>query len=223
MAAVRTFAQLQNNAGVAILLPQFGGNTAAAVAGAALQAIALDAFVFQYFPETLEDTQGAEYEETQIPGGSHPLYQWISGGARKISFQAKFSSERINPPPAIDVMNRYNVDINGVMAALRYFHYPLYDQTAALRARPPIRLWLIIPGTFLGGLVPPVPVILTELSFTIESWHAVTVPRQATANLTFNEIRQSATGGVRFVGRDNFQITKQLYNPLTARSRRAFT
>lgn len=48
----------------------------------------------QYFPATISDTQATNYQTKVIPGLSHPLYQWTSGGARTISFEAVFSRDR---------------------------------------------------------------------------------------------------------------------------------
>ena len=49
---------------------------------------------FQYFPNTIQDSHASNYQTKSIPGLSHPLYQWTSGGARTISFQAFFSRDR---------------------------------------------------------------------------------------------------------------------------------
>jgi hypothetical protein len=49
---------------------------------------------FQYFPATVSDTHATNYQTKVIPGLSHPLYQWTSGGARTISFEAVFSRDR---------------------------------------------------------------------------------------------------------------------------------
>lgn len=49
---------------------------------------------FQYFPATISDTHATNYQTKVIPGLSHPLYQWTSGGARTISFEAVFSRDR---------------------------------------------------------------------------------------------------------------------------------
>lgn len=50
--------------------------------------------VFQYFPESISDTRGINYTTKIIPGLSHPLYQWTSGGVREISFTAIFTRDR---------------------------------------------------------------------------------------------------------------------------------
>lgn len=53
-----------------------------------------DVRTFQYFPATISDTKATNYQTKVIPGLSHPLYQWTSGGARSISFQAIFTRDR---------------------------------------------------------------------------------------------------------------------------------
>lgn len=53
-----------------------------------------DQRTFQYFPSSLSDSQGTNYQSKVIPGLSHPLYQWTSGQARVISFEAIFTRDR---------------------------------------------------------------------------------------------------------------------------------
>lgn len=48
---------------------------------------------FQYFPESISDSKGVNYATKNIPGGSHPLYQFINGTDRTISFTAIFTSD----------------------------------------------------------------------------------------------------------------------------------
>jgi len=219
MTTIRSFSEVQSALGVAMLLPQV---TAKAGFRATANAAALisSSFIFQYHPESLSDQQGTNYENIQIPGGSHPIYQWVSLGPRVISFSAQFTSDRAFPLPALDVGNRHNVDINGVFAALRYLYYPLYDPSSDFRSSPPIRLFLVLPGTMLGHIAPPVPVIMTDMGMEIQQWHPSGQPKIATVNLTFNEIRQTSTGGVQFVGRDIFEIPKLAYNPIAIAARR---
>lgn len=227
MGTIRTFSEVQQALGVALLFPVTNSTSVGGVSltGLTAQAWALleDSFVFQYFPASLNDSQDVNYQTIDIPGGSHPIYQWVSGGPRTISFQAQFTQERIVPPGVADVTNRRNVSINAALAALRFFYYPDYSVTAALRAQPPVRLKLVIPGTQLSGKVfdPSINVILTGLNPQITAWHAAGVPRMATVDLTFNEHVQSPTGGVQFIGRENFRVLKLGYNPIVNAGRRA--
>lgn len=50
-------------------------------------------FVFQFWPQQVADRYQVNYATKQIPGASHPLYQWTGGGGRTISFDATFVTE----------------------------------------------------------------------------------------------------------------------------------
>ena len=208
MATIQTFSEVDRNLGLAVLLPQIDSNYTSALT--VLANPLADTFVFQYFPEQVGDRQSTNYDRTQIPGGSHPLYQWISLGERVITLTARFTSSRLIPPAAVDVTNPYNVDVNGAVASLKYFYYPSYSETAQ-RVLPPLKLLLVIPGLFLGGYYPPISVIMTDLSVEYDQFHTDTQPKSALVNMTFAEVVQSASSGVRFKGREQFVVPKTLY------------
>jgi len=82
---------------------------------------------FQYFPASISDTQATNYQTKVIPGLSHPLYQWTSGGARIISFEAIFSRDRTYTNEERDAIANANgsrsisnmgAGLNGVQQAL---------------------------------------------------------------------------------------------------------
>jgi len=52
-----------------------------------------NAIAFQYWPETIQDSRGSEWAPKNIPGGSHPIYQWTHGGERRLSFTAMFTTD----------------------------------------------------------------------------------------------------------------------------------
>lgn len=52
-----------------------------------------EVFVFQFWPQQVQDNYTPNYATKQIPGASHPLYQWTGGNGRTISFTAQFVSE----------------------------------------------------------------------------------------------------------------------------------
>jgi len=52
-----------------------------------------NAIAFQYWPETIQDSRASEWSPKKIAGGSHPIYQWSSGGERRLSFTAMFSTD----------------------------------------------------------------------------------------------------------------------------------
>jgi len=69
---------------------------------------------FQYFPASISDTQATNYQTKVIPGLSHPLYQWTSGGARGISFEAVFSRDRTYSEAELDAMSGYDGNIRTI-------------------------------------------------------------------------------------------------------------
>jgi hypothetical protein len=52
-----------------------------------------DVFVFQFWPQQVQDNYTPNYSTKNIPGASHPIFQWTSGSGRDISFTAQFVSE----------------------------------------------------------------------------------------------------------------------------------
>lgn len=139
---------------------------------------------FQYFPHTIEDARASNYQTKVIPGLSHPLYQWTSGGARTISFEAFFTRDRTysdDERAAIDKGvssagakddasfsigkndDDRNVDIPSAVAWLRSFMLPQYAATGdqqglysvtPSRPHPPSKLILGLPGVRINWGVP---------------------------------------------------------------------
>jgi hypothetical protein len=108
---------------------------------------------FQYFPDTINDTKGINYQQKEIPGGSLPLYQWVSGSERLISFSAVFTTDvdilsvDANTRDAVSAadgdftlsiadrlkqtgVQRRNVDIRAAVGWLRSYMYPKYNNAA---------------------------------------------------------------------------------------------
>jgi len=116
-------------------------------------------FIFQYWPQTLQIAYEPTYAEHDIPGSTHPLYQWVGGKGRTISFEAIFTSERdqsavLNFVPAfLTPSSRYTVDVAAAIARLQGYMMPTYSSASSLNGNitPPSRLILAFPGTGLGG------------------------------------------------------------------------
>lgn len=113
--------------------------------------------VFQYWPETVSDAKDSAWEERRIPGLSHPLYHWTSGGARTITFTAAMARDN-DPdemedadPSAIlagtqDKLSNY--DIEAARDWLRSFQLPTYTDDGD--PLPPPKLFLVLRGMKLG-------------------------------------------------------------------------
>ena len=141
-----------------------------------------DVFVFQFWPSQVQDRYEVNYTTKQIPGGSHPLYQWVGGNGRTVSFDAVFVSElqeddlgssanfnsRIAAQSAAGPLgsasalrtavflpsSRYVVDIAGAIAGLQRYLYGTYNEVSGKKgiAEPPRKLVLVLPNTQLGRL-----------------------------------------------------------------------
>jgi len=48
---------------------------------------------FQYFPENISISRAVDYQVKDVLGGSHPIYQWLTGTEKAISFKAQFTSD----------------------------------------------------------------------------------------------------------------------------------
>lgn len=133
----------------------------------------VSAQAFQYFPESISDTKGVNWQTKEIPGGSLPVYQWTSSGERTISFTAQFSSD-IDPftgteGQIVGDINRSvaasatvtgikerlrntgqaerNVDVRSAVIWLRQYMLPRY---AKGRTLPPPKLILYLPQSGIG-------------------------------------------------------------------------
>lgn len=200
-----------------------------------------DYLYFQYWPQSLQDSYDSDYAEHQIPGGSHPLYQWIGGRGRTISFQAIFTAEvntkRDNTGHALaktaatggaflTPSAEYTTDVEAALARIRAWQRPNYGQGSAVgTTEPPPILSLCFPNTRLGGFDGDIiKVILREAPITIESWFPNGQIRVATVDLTFNEVVQSGVPSgsgtsVSFIGRKPFDDLARNYNSPGNRTR----
>lgn len=192
-----------------------------------------DLFVFQYWPEQLEVSYTPEYSAKQVPGGTHPLYQWVGGSERSFTFTAQFTAEidtgddptfsrggfTGSNPGALRLLPsaRYTVDIRAAINRLMSFMLPSYeDQAADLNAlaKPPKRLWLVFENTRLGGDRDEVLVILRSAPVTYEAWFPNGVPRIVQVALTFSEVvqRRTAQGSaIRWMDRKPFEDDGRKY------------
>jgi hypothetical protein len=182
-----------------------------------------DSLYFQYWPQSLTDDYQVEYAEHMIPGGSHPLYQWVGGRGRTISFEAVFTAEvntkstgtfvgggNSGPASAAATVansigtsllpsSTYTVDVGAALSKIRSWMMPEYATAGRLGSTdPPKILSLVFPGTGLGGgsgqTADMLEVILRSAPITYESWFPDGTPRVATVTLTFNEIVQTPSG-----------------------------
>lgn len=192
----------------------------------------------QYFPETLSDTRSPEWEPQPVPGGSHPIYNWVTGGERLISFTAAFTQERRlrNPlaatsageqatgqarlqtlafPPSGGVgtvlADKWSVDVASAIAWLRQFTYPTYGADG--QAFPPRRVKLVAPNSILGAanfLSDAVLCIMQGCDVDYQQWWPDGTPKYALVSLSFAEVVQSPAN-VAFQSSDFLRLLGRTY------------
>lgn len=187
-------------------------------------------FVFQFWPSQVQDSYEVEYASKMIPGGSNPLYQWVGGNGRTISFEATFTAE-IDEGRAGDFQgggtggggnaglgatvlpsSRYTVDVAAAVNTLQHYQYPTYPEGGLKgNTKPPTKLRLVLPGTKLGHGTSRDDVLcfLKSSRVTYESWFPSGAIRVATVALEFVETVQragatSTSPSIEFIGTGSF-------------------
>lgn len=165
-----------------------------------------------FWPETIADTKGAEWASKPIPGGSHPLYQWIQGTERVISFTIILSRDSQDVDPTQERDDVHNVDVAAAIAWLRSMEYPRYEQGGG-SVRPPPLVSLVFPGSEISGVigVHELLCIMTQCDVEYQKFFNDGTPRHATVQVSFAEVVQDPTGIVQFVGRDLFTDLSKRY------------
>jgi len=179
----------------------------------------------QYWPETLTDSRTVEWNPRNIPGGSHPIYQWTRSGERRLSFTAVFARdhEPVEPvasgivgavkalatkvglgPEAGDPTRE--PPIEAVVSWLRYFTYPLY-RSGEIRVFEPPKVLLVFSGSSLsydgtGGIL----CVMTGCEVTYEAWFPNGAPRIIEVALEFAEVVQRGDS-VKFHSRDRMTLS----------------
>jgi len=108
--------------------------------------------VLQFWPATISTPVNPNWSNKSIPGAPLPLYQWISGGERPISFATVFSRDMDGEIGAEVEEDKYNVDIDAAIAWLNLLAASTYidDVGGMTVAKAPPLLYLHFLGTELG-------------------------------------------------------------------------
>lgn len=176
----------------------------------------------QYWPESLTDSRSSEWNPRNIPGGSHPIYQWTHGGERRLSFTAVFARDQ-QPDDGKTNLGGFlrsaasavglgpksgdparDPPIEAAVKWLRYFTYPLY-RPGSVRVSEPPKVLLVFEGSGLAhddspGLV----TVMTGCEVTYEAWFPNGAPRIVEVALEFAEVVQQGDS-VRFHSRDEMK------------------
>jgi len=121
---------------------------------------------FQYSPSEIGDDKSAHYADIKIPGISHPKYQFVSGGARQITFTVSF----------------FKGEVKQQVAWLQSLLYPEHSGTTL--KSPPHRVIFI-----LGELYPGVTCIVRNVKaryFNLFDQNSLS-PQQAEVDIVLEE------------------------------------
>jgi len=174
-----------------------------------------ETFAFQYFPETVSDNKTVNYSNQEIPGGSLPIYQWISSGVRNISFTAVFSTDIdfAREPTRADQAyaslrnsetESFNQDIRTAVMHLRSYMLPRYgvDEARGGRARTfaPRKCILRLPNSGIGAAggylashtndADEIVCIMMACDVSYDAFFPSGLPRLVTVNLAFEQVPQ---------------------------------
>lgn len=200
------------------------------------------AIPFQYWPESVQDSRGSNWNPKDISGGSHPIYQWASGGERVISFTAVFTTDtdpgdklmelfqgglygtgmspyeamKAQPLNGLELGIR-DIDLRCVVSWLRYYTYPTYGNGEDLRVYEPPKALLIMPNTGIGyDGVDHITTVMTQCDVTYEAFFTSGFPRIMEVSMEFKETVQSSQR-VRFHDRRNMVLSQVMKEFLTRR------
>ena len=187
----------------------------------------------QYWPESVQDSRASEWNPRNVPGGSHPIYQWTTGAERRISFTAMFTTDTSPPEGSEGGVDPYDellsvtlgvqkgtrdMDIRGAINWLRYFTYPSYgSSTLELRAYEPPKCILVFPNTGMGHDGSDYLItVMTQCDVTYEAWFPNGVPRLCEVQLEFAEVVQLGNR-VRFHDRRLMKASRHMPSYLKPR------
>lgn len=201
---------------------------------------------FQYWPDSISDSKSSEWSSRQIPGGSHPLYQWASGGERTLSFTAIFTTDtepdesalagqggartdayaamndpysigRSQPLSGLEIGTR-DLDLRTAVSWLRWFMYPYYTPDNGGRAYEPAKALLVMPNSGIGyDGSDYVLCVMTQCDVTYEASFPSGFPRVIEVSLGFSEVVQQA-GRVQFHSRDRMAYAANVKTYLGVRT-----
>lgn len=168
-----------------------------------------DLQAFQYFPEKISDSKGVEYASRTVPGGSHPIYTFISGGERTLSFDVIFANDKNPEPPtltglfsgkaAFDASSNARQDVSEGTSSipeaikwLRSFLYPEFGITNDAISAPPLAMFYLPNSGIVGtGNVPDSIIgILTQANVSYEVFHRNGAPRLVVISVELKEVAQ---------------------------------
>lgn len=116
--------------------------------------------ILQYWPQTIDTSRSANWQDKDVPGAPIPLNQWVSGGSNTLTFTATFSRDmdgKIGDQGIGDfesaeiVEDKFNVDVEAAIAWLNMLSTNSYERIGdgTVAVAPPV-LWIYLVNVNLG-------------------------------------------------------------------------
>mgnify|MGYP007069960792 CR=1 FL=1 len=135
-------------------------------------------------PQSLTENISASYTQQDVPGGSRPLINYASTGARKVSMSLKLTDELM--PPG------YN--ISKYVQELKSMVYPKYENEAVTSPKQQLTVGNL---SIFGGC--------ESVGVNWDSYYVRGVMIRCTVDLSFIEFRDSCPGNTYIAGEINFE------------------
>lgn len=175
----------------------------------------------QFWPESINDQKQIAWTPIELPGGTHPVYQFAQGGERIINMSLVLYRERLGvASPKHDnsphILHKYSRDISASVSWLRHKMYPYFDDTLGIM-KPPPRLRVYFGGTgrpqktelglHFQGLSDNnvLDCILTACDVSYTKFFPNGTPRLAMVEVALTQIIQ-VDNDIRYPSSSNFQV-----------------
>lgn len=152
---------------------------------------------FAYNPNTIDDGAETEWGSVKIPGASHPVYQFGSGGERLIAFELFLDADRCAIGKAQTLPNGetgYKFDLTDEITWYKALRIPMQYGPQTLYTRPPIAIF-----TF-GTLWKSVPCLVKKVQVKVNYFTPDLRPVRATITLNLAETVNESVDVFQFFG-----------------------
>lgn len=133
---------------------------------------------FMFNPNELDDDKSLNFGSVELPGASHPVYQYGSGGARIIRFELYFDGDRGGVGRGTE-----NLSVKKELEFYQSLLYPSsYDGEDFAAVYPHVVLFS------LGNYADAMPCLVTRAPIRVHYWTPKMDPVRATINLELTEV-----------------------------------